>query len=1475
MNKFINVYQRLSVFIGVCAALNVCAAQTWIDVTDTYIQNARFDDNSGEGWEGDAWGFAGPMQNAEHYSMTFDTYQSLTGLAKGKYRLSMKGYYRAGSSSDDWNHWKNDGDSYRYAQLYATSSVSDYYTPIVYCSSAALSQGLGGATSQVGDGGWWGGGDVKYIPNNMEAAYYWFQAGYYDNMVEDIEVGSDGELRIGTRKTTYVGSDWMCVDDFKLEYYGTLVSVTSVTMSQTKLTMALGETGQLTATVLPENATYRKLTWESSNSDIVSVDDDGNIFAQGEGNAVVTASSTDGSGKYATCNITVKNSGGDKKSIVINEIMAANIDEFMDPTYNYGGFIEIYNPTDNPASLANYYISDDPENLLKWHMPVDIGAAPSHGYMTIWFDHYGFYTKMTQVPFKLDADGGTIYISNSNGELIASQDYPAAIRRCSYARTQDGGDTWGWTATGTPGKTNNSCVFAAEQLETPTVNKEGQLISSAIQVVVNIPSGCTLRYTTDGSTPTLSNGYTSQTGTFSVSASAVYRFRFFKTGYLPSDVKTCSYIYKDKTFSGPIISIVTDNKHINGNDYGIFVIGNGKGRAGNGQSSKCNWNMDWDRPVSLEFFDEGSEEVSFCQEVNISPTGGWSRAWTPHSFKLKAEKKYGLNYLAYPVFPNKPYIKNKTLQVRNGGNDTSCRIKDAAIQGVIQTSGMDVDGQSYRPAYVYVNGKFYSTLNIREPNNKHFAYANKGYDTDEMDQFEYSPDSAYVQMEGTREAFERLLELSENAADPETYEEIKQFLDIDEFINYMACEMYLGSSDWLANSNNCKAYRPRVEGGKFRFVTFDLDAAFSTTNTFWDTHNNRYNKALNTLKGYYNGQTLYKDIEVSIMWVNLLQNEDFKKQFIDAFCLATYSVFEPSRCKEIVTELATKAATVMSSANTGSPWSTANSVISSLSASRQSTMINNMKSYMGISGTESITANIASNLDQAKLLINDQPVPTGKFSGTLFLPVTVTAQAPAGYRFKGWNGSGSAKMKTLFDYKTTWKYYDQGSLDNQSWKSKNYSTTSWGEGEAPLGYATGSTWKDPTTVLDYDDNGSKRPTFYFRKNVALTKAPSSTDEFRLTFFADDGIVVYVNGSEAGRWNMPSGTVSYSTYSSAYGDQYFNSESTPQTMSLSPSLFQRGTNVIAVEVHNCDNHSSDIHWNAMLEMTDDTGGEEGYLSTDSAYVLTGNVDITAIFEPLSDEEQKAAGSNPVMINEVSAGNSIYINDLFKKEDWVELYNTTDEAVDLEGMYLTDKLAKPQKFQFQSGDISTLIEPHGFRIIWCDKKDAVSQLHATFKLDNDDGAYVMLTAQDGSWADTLQYNAMEGDMSFGRYPDGGQNVYAMYNTTIEKSNTITSYDTLHIQMRPEPLPDGIRTESLIARDGGMSITYSGGYILVKNENCLPTTLMVYTPAGQMAGQAQFDMRSGHASYGTALLPEGIYIIRAKDSEGNSVAIRLVVR
>ena len=98
--------------------------------------------------------------------------------------------------------------------------------------------------------------------------------------------------------------------------------VTSITLSQTSLTLSVGSTQTLTATVLPANATNKSVTWTSSNTSVATVSQAGTVSAVASGSTTIVCSAKDGSGVYAECqvNVTV---GTPVTSITLNQTAIA------------------------------------------------------------------------------------------------------------------------------------------------------------------------------------------------------------------------------------------------------------------------------------------------------------------------------------------------------------------------------------------------------------------------------------------------------------------------------------------------------------------------------------------------------------------------------------------------------------------------------------------------------------------------------------------------------------------------------------------------------------------------------------------------------------------------------------------------------------------------------------------------------------------------------------------------------------------------------------------------------------------------------------------------------------------------------------------------------------------------------------------------------------------------------------------------
>ena len=1039
----------------------------------------------------------------------------------------------------------------------------------------------------------------------------------------------------------------------------------------------------------------------------------------------------------------------DLSKLLINEIQVGNIDQYIDFSWNYGAWAEFYNPTMENIQLDGLYVSDDINDPTKFQLPTGTGVVKAGDFKVIYFDHNsadGTFgdTAYKQVRFKLKNDGGTLYLFDTEGKLLAFADYPELITRCSWARKQDGGKEWGWTGEPTLAASNNDSDFADFRLEAPLVDTDSHLFTDPFTVQVNIPEGTTLRYTTNGTTPSSTNGLTSEDGLFDISETKILRFGLFQQGMLPSPVITRSYIKRNKDYYLPVISITTNPDNLYDGKIGVYTDGtNGVSGRNHGAS---NINMDWERPVNFEYIMPDGEMV-VNQEAEFVISGGWSRHYAPSSFKIKGTNRYEgkktIDY--YPFFPYNPYHKYRQIMVRNGGNDNNSqahgRVRDAITEQVLISSGFYCDCQDYQPVHVFFNGRYIAQLNMREPNNRYHGYAYYGYDDDDMDAFEYS--NGYFQMAGTKDAFNRWKSLAQSCSSQGTYEQLKQLVDIDEVTNFFAAISYIGCSDWICNNNNVKGYRS-LPNGKFHLTLHDQDWGWSNTN------------GVQLLDGNYNNELL-------AIYNNMKRGSaDFRRRFIDAYCILHSSVFTKDRCLAIGDSICRLVEPALEFEGK-EPWTSFNEQKSRMAGqtSRNSRM-NALKSAYGLGNGMNVKFN--ANVPGAAFLINGQPVPTANFDGILFAPVTLETTAPAGYNFIGWSKSGNA---TISDIKKgdNWSYWDQGSLDGINWKT---GSIDWPEGPTPLGYGKSSI----VTTISYGGNSSQKyTTYYFRKNLTIDSDPANIASLTLNFTADDGFVVYINGTEACRYLLPDGEITYETYATTYAPDNPDSG----TIDLPTDLLRKGENIIAVEVHNNVPGSTDIYWDAEISYSITSG--TAIVSRERTLRLDTDTDtqIQAIFKPLHPDCLVAAGSPPVVVNEISASNTVFSNEYGKRNDWIELYNTTDHDIDIEGMYLSDDPTEPEKYQIRKEDSSlpTIIPAHGHYIIWADKLDPLRQLHTGFKLANDDEQSITITAADHSWSDCLNYQTHNGDESVGRYPDGGKRTYRMTRPTIATTNTLTSY------------------------------------------------------------------------------------------------------
>ena len=179
-----------------------------------------------------------------------------------------------------------------------------------------------------------------------------------------------------------------------------------------------------------------------------------------------------------------------------------------------------------------------------------------------------------------------------------------------------------------------------------------------------------------------------------------------------------------------------------------------------------------------------------------------------------------------------------------------------------------------------------------------------------------------------------------------------------------------------------------------------------------------------------------------------------------------------------------------------------------------------------------------------------------------------------------------------------WNYLDDGSDQGIAWQAPGFPDGTWASGLAQLGYGDG----DEVTVVGFGPNPSdKHITTYFRHSFAVGDLGEITGAM-LRILRDDGAVVYLNGVEVVRTNLPDGPIDFETVAPEIidgGDEdVFNDFVIDVGM-----LDEFATNVLAVEIHQRSAGSSDISFDLELLVTDEVvlvakGAEWKYLDDGS-------------------------------------------------------------------------------------------------------------------------------------------------------------------------------------------------------------------------------------------------------------------------------------
>jgi len=1114
-------------------------------------------------------------------------------------------------------------------------------------------------------------------------------------------------------------------------------------------------------------------------------------------------------------------------------------------TYNYSMWVEVYNASTVAKNLSDYYFTDDLSKPKKWKPASFSGVVAAKGYTVLFFERedeesYNSY-KLTKpingvtaerlyllnreghANFKLEPDGGKLYLLNSTLTEVDSVIYPAQNRNVSYGRVADGDGQWAFFEQPSPGTTNSGKLWGTQHCSPPVYTLKDGFYATAQTLRFVMPAvGDTIYYTKDGSEPTRnSSRYVPNTSiTLPIGVSKL-RAKTFSWGKITSDIVTNTYFIGQRSFNNlPVISIVTDDKNLNDPIIGVYITGT-NGIPGNGSDANQNYNQDWDRPVNFEYFDK-TGQPQLNQELDISMVGGWSRAHAQKSLAISPKSKFGSSLLNYDFFAaSKPGHKYRDIQLRNSGNDFNItQMRDGFIES-ISANRMDLDYLGYEPGVLFINGTYFGVENIRERSNPDFVFSNHGYAKDDVELLEAV--GAGIETKNdipTDPSFAQLTNFlkTNDLSKPEIYRQVCDSIDIDEYINYMIPEIYCGNNDWPYN--NVKMWR-KINGGKWRWILYDTDFGFeegvqsANSLTFALGENSSY-----PIVGYGSmPEWSY------IVFRRLCTSPEFVNKLVDRFAIHMATTYKPARINHVMDSLFTRIDEEMVY-HKQKYGGSVNDIINELNnwrdfASKRNTTVMGFVADRFLKDpitqkTPSVdTIFLDANVSGATYTLNNQPIIDKKVTIPYFRGRTASfmANRVEGYRFVNWSfGSDGPLVPTEGD----WKYYLNKNMPlkdgvpSTAWSQPDYDDSSWATGMAPLGHGFTVNTTLPYTEKDSLGNLIYYYTAYFRKVFTINKIDEKNN-FKLNLDINGGAVIYVNGVDVGHVNISSGLVNYSTRANTADRQQVS-------ISVPSWYFKEGENQISVELHRYYKDIKRFDMSVTCQIP--------ALITEPVFTTTmlGGLHINANYT----KQAEVPLAKNIVINEVVSTNQEVMDEFGVKEDYIELYNKGTEPVDIGGWYLTDTPSNKLFHQMPTNNPSvTTLQPGGRLILWADDQAQQGVQHLGFKLGKE-GETIILSQvlNDNSVAimDSVSFPVM-GTQSYSRVPDGAS-TWAIQGLTFNSPNTPTfvpSIENSLIKLYPTQVTESF---TVLNADGRMvSVIDLTGKVL-KRELCTSNDMTVLT-------------------------------------------------
>lgn len=589
--------------------------------------------------------------------------------------------------------------------------------------------------------------------------------------------------------------------------------------------------------------------------------------------------------------------------------------------------------------------------------------------------------------------------------------------------------------------------------------------SQTVSLTCNI-EGAEIYYTLDGSTPTKdSNLYRGEitvsrklytenvlaaqenisAGNPYIPGYAVDKGTVIRAiAYLPDGTTTpvahaTYFIGLDRAKYGnvPIVSLITDFDHLYDYETGIYVLGkthdewlaenpaNGSLEGWQHVGNYSNRGRQWERPVSVELITADGTH-GFKQNMGVRIMGGASRNQAQKSLKLYAREEYEAKNLKYELIPNNYNTdgelidKYKTFVLRVGGNDADFgRLRDPFIQSLVQDGRFET--QQNTPCVVFINGEYWGMYTITEDYTDNHFENNYGIDNNnivlvkrgELEEGEESDLALY------HELYHFITQ--NDMSDSKNYKKASDMLDMGSFADYCALNQYIYNKDNLCEDNNWRMWRVRnADGatewsdGKWRMAVYDTD--FSTGiydgSDSANTDNISSWLAAASDEEYQQNLANYAPIE---LFRSLIQNDEFKEEYLLALCDMRNIYFEPKTAKRVLDEMSVTYSALMpdSFRRFGPDWIAANpeghydgqlKQLSGFLTNRYVALPNMMNKIFDLDSSVKLSVN-TNDKTMGTVYVNGRELDLSfDYAGIYYpgLTVTVTAVPAEGCQFVGW-----------------------------------------------------------------------------------------------------------------------------------------------------------------------------------------------------------------------------------------------------------------------------------------------------------------------------------------------------------------------------------------------------------------------------------------------------------------------------------------